>query len=123
MATTVKANLQLIYVSDIERSTAFYKDLLNDEPVMEVPRYVAFGVEGKALFALWSGAEAPQPGAPAYSEIGIMVPTGEDVDRLYVEWQERLDLDVVLEPVTEVFGRTFMIRDPDGHLIRVSPLD
>jgi predicted enzyme related to lactoylglutathione lyase len=30
---------------------------------------------------------------------------------------------VVEEPHDEVFGRTFVVTDPDGNLIRVSPID
>lgn len=30
---------------------------------------------------------------------------------------------VVEEPYDEVFGRTFVVADPDGNLVRVSPLD
>lgn len=30
---------------------------------------------------------------------------------------------VVDEPYDAVFGRTFVIADPDGNLIRVSPVD
>jgi predicted enzyme related to lactoylglutathione lyase len=30
---------------------------------------------------------------------------------------------VVEEPHDDVFGRTFVITDPDGNLIRVSPID
>jgi hypothetical protein len=30
---------------------------------------------------------------------------------------------VVEEPHDEVFGRTFVVADPDGNLIRVSPID
>jgi predicted enzyme related to lactoylglutathione lyase len=124
-ATTVPVtpNLQLVYVSDVERSTAFYKSLFKKDPIFTSPRYVAFSSSGDALFAIWTGGDKPELQTPRYSEIGIMLPTGQDVDNLYNEWKVNPDIHVVKEPHTEVFGRTFLVKDPDGHIIRVCPLD
>lgn len=119
----VSPNLQLVYVSDIERSSAFYKLLFKKNPIFTSPRYVAFSASGAALFAIWSGGDKPELQTPRYSEIGIMLPTGQDVDNLYNEWKMNPNIHVVKEPYTEIFGRTFLIKDPDGHMIRVSPLD
>ncbi len=118
-----KPNLQLIYVSDIKRSTELYKTLFNAEPVFKSPRYVAFSAGDGAFFALWTGGEKPDISVPRFSEIGILLPSNEEVDQLFETWKKNPDITVVKEPYTEVFGRTFMIQDPDGHLIRVSPLD
>lgn len=123
MTSSVRANLQLIFVSDIERSTALYKKLFQAEPIFTSPRYVAFSAGAEALFALWTGGETPDPQAQRYSEIGIMLPNQEDVAKLFEQWQNIPDLSVLREPYTEVFGLTFLVRDPDGHVIRVSPLD
>lgn len=123
MTVSAKPNLQLIYVSDIERSSNFYKTLFNAEPVFSSPRYVAFAVDGKALFAIWTGGTKPDVAAPRFSEIGIMLPSNEDVDCLFEEWRKNPDIKIVKEPHTEVFGRTFLAEDPDGHIIRVCPLD
>lgn len=123
MTISRKPNLQLVYVSDIERSTAFYKTLFNAEPVFSSPRYVAFTAGGEALFAIWTGGTIPDLAAPRFSEIGIMLPSNEEVDRLFEEWQKNSDIKIVQEPRTEVFGRTFLVADPDGHIIRVCLLD
>lgn len=82
-----KANLQLVYVSDINRSTAFYSRLFNTEPVFSTPRYVAFSAGEQNLFALWSGGTVPDPSLPRFSEIGIMLPSSKDVDNLYETWK------------------------------------
>ncbi len=116
-------NLQLIYVSDIERSTSFYKTLFNADPVFSSPRYVAFSAGSEALFALWTGGMKPDVSVPRFSEIGIMVPSNEEVDALFWKWRKNSDIKFLREPYTEVFGRTFLVQDPDGHIIRVSPLD
>jgi predicted enzyme related to lactoylglutathione lyase len=55
---TVRPNQQLIYVSDIAKSTDFYKKLFQYDPMLASPRYVVFGLDGKSNFALWSGAIA-----------------------------------------------------------------
>ncbi|KAA1193634.1 VOC family protein [Photorhabdus heterorhabditis] len=123
MTISSKPNLQLVYVSDIDRSTAFYQTLFNSEPVFSSPRYVAFSAGDEALFAIWSGGTKPDVAVPRFSEIGIMLPSSEDVDRFFAEWQKNPDIKIVQEPYTEVFGRTFLAEDPDGHIIRVCPLD
>ncbi|EJF79387.1 hypothetical protein MCO_00953 [Bartonella sp. DB5-6] len=121
----VTPNLQLVYVSNVEHSTAFYKFIFKKDPVFISPRYVAFASSGDALFAIWSGGDAPEENVPRFSEVGIMLPKGEDVDKLYAEWQEQttIEINVLKEPYTDIFGRTFLIKDPDGHIIRVCPLD
>jgi predicted enzyme related to lactoylglutathione lyase len=119
-----KPNLQLIYVSDIERSTVFYKTIFNTEPMFSSPRYVAFAADdkGEAVFAIWTGGTKPDADAPRFSEIGIMLPSSEDVDRLFNEWHKNSDIKIMREPYAEVFGRTFLVKDPDGHVIRVCPV-
>lgn len=117
-------NLFLIYVSDVERSTAFYSDLFNIEPTFTSPRYVAFEVAPGVLFAIWTGHnENVTRDTPRTSEVGLMVPqSSAAVDDVYKEWVAK-GVHVVKEPHDEVFGRTFVIADPDGNLIRVSPVD
>ena len=75
------------------------------------------------MFAIWSGGEKPDASIPRFSEIGIMLPTGKDVDQLFEEWRNNPEINVVQEPYDAVFGRTFLVKDPDGHIIRVCPLD
>ncbi|GAA1617436.1 VOC family protein [Brevibacterium sanguinis] len=117
-------NLFLIYVTDTEASTAFYSDLFGMEPEMVTPRYVSFEVAPDVLFAVWSGgAEAIARAGARTAEVGLMVPgSAEAVDRTFTEWKAK-GVSVVEEPHDAVFGRTFVVADPDGNLIRVSPVD
>lgn len=117
-------NLFLVYVSDVERSTAFYSKLFDIEPQMITPRYVPFEVAPGVLFAIWSGHdEAVTPDIPRSSELGLMVPSSQaSVDDVFTAWVAK-GATVVKEPYDEVFGRTFVVADPDGNLIRVSPVD
>jgi predicted enzyme related to lactoylglutathione lyase len=125
MSMTVSSpNLFLIYVTDVERATRFYSDLFDMTPQMTTPRYVSFEVAPGVLFALWSGrAGAVDANAPRFSEVGLMVPgSAAAVDAIHDEWVGK-GVTVVEAPHDEVFGRTFVVSDPDGNLIRVSPLD
>ncbi|KTS84865.1 glyoxalase [Microbacterium testaceum] len=117
-------NLFLIYVSDAEAATAFYGDLFEIEPTFVSPRYVAFEVAPGVLFALWTGRpEHAVPSTPRTSELGLMVPGGGSaVDEIFARWAAR-DVRVIEEPHDDVFGRTFVVADPDGNRIRVSPVD
>ena len=117
-------NLFLIYVTDVQHSTGFYRDLFEMEPVMVTPRYVPFEVAPGVLFALWSGrSDGVTPATPRTSELGLMLPGSRDaVDSCYAAWTAK-GVTVVEEPRDEVFGRTFVVADPDGNLIRVSPTD
>lgn len=117
-------NLFLIYVRDAERSTAFYCDLLEIEPIFTSPRYVAFEVAPGVLFALWTGRpEHATPDTPRTCEVGLMLPgPASAVDDTFARWVAK-GVQVKEEPHDDVFGRTFVITDPDGNLIRVSPVD
>lgn len=123
MPPTRSANLQLIYVSDIVRSTAYYSKIFNREPLFKSPRYVVFKIDGAAQFAIWTGGEKPDNTIKRFSEIGIMLATDDEVETLYQEWQNDTDIQFSKEIYTEVFGRTFLLEDPDGHMIRVCSVD
>ncbi|HEY4614844.1 MAG TPA: VOC family protein [Citricoccus sp.] len=117
-------NLFLVYVRDAEAATAFYSALFEIEPTFTSPRYVAFEVAPGVLFALWTGrSEHAHPGTERTSELGLMVPgPASAVDETFARWLAR-GARVVEEPYDDVFGRTFVVADPDGNLIRVSPVD
>lgn len=117
-------NLFLVYVTDVERATAFYRDLFEMEPVAATPRYVPFEVAPGVLFALWSGrGDTVTATTPRTSEVGLMLSGSKAaVDDCYTKWTAK-DVTVIEEPHEDVFGRTFVIADPDGNLIRVSPVD
>ncbi|WP_299588541.1 VOC family protein [uncultured Microbulbifer sp.] len=118
-----KPNLQLIYVSDVKRSTEYYKDLFNFEPHFVTPRYVVFKIDGEADFAIWSGGEVPENDFPRFTEIGINLASDSEVKALYQEWKNDPKINFYKELHTDVFGETFLIKDPDGHVIRVSSAD
>lgn len=117
-------NLFLIYVRDAQAATAFYSDLFEIKPTFSSPGYVAFEVAPGVLFSLWSRrGEHAVPATPRTSEVGLMVPrSGSSVDDVYARWTAK-GVQIVEEPHDTVFGRTFVITDSDGNLIRVAPVD
>lgn len=117
-------NLFLIYVRDAGAATAFYRKLFEVDPVFTSPRYVAFEVAPGVLFALWTGrSEFATPSTPRTCEVGLMVPgSASAVDEIHARWSAA-GVRVAEEPHDDVFGRTFVVTDPDGNLIRVSPVD
>jgi predicted enzyme related to lactoylglutathione lyase len=117
-------NLFLIYVKDVGRSTQFYRELFEIDPVMETPRYVPFEIAPGVLFAIWSGGGAEvTPSTPRSAELGVMLPGGAlAIDELFQTWVAK-GAGIVEEPHDDVFGRTFVVSDPDGNLIRASPTD
>ncbi|MGN0040011.1 MULTISPECIES: VOC family protein [unclassified Rhodococcus (in: high G+C Gram-positive bacteria)] len=44
------------------------------------------------------------------------------MDEIFSRWSAT-GAEVVEKPHDDVFGRTFVIADPDGNLIRVAPVD
>jgi len=71
-------NLFIVYVTDIERATNFYRDLFEIEPVMITPRYVPFEVAPGVIFALSNrGGEQVDPKTPRSFVVGLMVPRTE----------------------------------------------
>lgn len=120
-------NLFLIYVRDAAESARFYGDLFDMEPTFTSPFFISFDISGGVSFAVWSGedagARAADAGETPRHEIGLTLPGGAaEIDARFAQWRAK-GLHVVSEPHDAVFGRTFVVADPDGHLIRVSPVD
>ncbi|QEK38778.1 VOC family protein [Candidatus Cytomitobacter primus] len=115
---TIRPNLQIIYVSNMESSTAFYEKLFDAKPVFANPGYVEFAAGADSSFAICEGTRTPDTSIVRFSEIGIHVKSTEDVDVFFDKWQNELDVKVVQKPTDECYGRTFAVSDPDGHIIR-----
>jgi hypothetical protein len=43
------------------------------------------------------------------------------VEDLYHKWKKDGAIEFAKELYKEVFGFTFLVKDPDGHVVRVSP--
>ncbi|QEU89937.1 VOC family protein [Streptomyces kanamyceticus] len=115
----------IVYVNDAPAAARFYAELLESEPNFETPEYIGFDLGEGADLAVWSGAfdGSLTPAVPRTSEVCLTLDGGPDViDRHFEKWVAK-GVRVVSEPHDTVFGRTFVVADPDGNLIRVAPVD
>ncbi|WP_427018461.1 VOC family protein [Pseudarthrobacter sp. P1] len=117
-------NLFLLYVKDPQASATFYTDLLGQEPVASFPGYVAFDIGHGMLLSLWAHHRIGAPFAETgfRSEIAFLVSGDGAVDAMHRDWTGR-GIPIEQDPHDDVFGRTFVALDPDGHRIRVCPRD
>lgn len=85
---------------------------------------MAFEIAPGVLFSLWTGrSELAVSHIPRTCEVGLMMPgPAPVVDETFTGWVSQ-GVRVVEEPYDDVFGRTFVVADPDGNLIRVPPVD
>lgn len=115
-------NMVIVYVSDAPASARFYAELFDIEPSFETPRFVSFPLTDGFDLALWSGV-SDHLTAPRTSELCVTVDGGpEQIDQRFRDWTAK-GVKTVEEPHDEVFGRTFVVADLDGNLIRVAPVD
>ncbi|MFI1461482.1 VOC family protein [Nocardia carnea] len=117
-------NMFIVYVRDAAAAARFYGDLFEMKPVFETPRFIAFDLGGGIQLAVWSGVEEGFSFTGSRtSELCLALPGGpEEIDNHFRKWVDK-GVDIVAEPYDEVFGRTFVVADPDGNLIRVAPVD
>lgn len=117
-------NMFIVYVSDAPASARFYGDLFEMTPSFETPAFIAFELASGVQLALWSRAEVDLAETSVRTgEVCLAVESApESVEALFAKWKGK-GVQVVSEPSDEGFGRTFVIADPDGNLIRVAPVD
>ena len=92
----------VVYTRDMERATAFYRDVLGLEPEFESPHWTTFRT-GACTLALHAGSEVPDPTfevADAPAERERLIAMGVEVTE-------------IREPVAGL--RVFDARDPDGN--------
>lgn len=115
----------IVYVSDVARGVDFYRQLFAIEPdFFPSPGFATFALGGDVHLALWSGHDDALAGNPVRtSEVTLCLTGGpEAIDRQYRAWMD-LGVTVLEAPQEAVFGRTFVVADPDGNRIRVAPVD
>ncbi|HEU0002936.1 MAG TPA: VOC family protein [Ktedonobacteraceae bacterium] len=107
----------IVYVSNMQRSLAFYRDTLGLTLKFTSPGWTEFvtGTTTIALHVVGSGDEKPdtqQPLPPAgQAQIGFMV---DDLEATYEALKAR-DVVFSLPPKTQNSGaRLAVLRDPDG---------
>ena len=112
--TITKANYLGIVVNDIAAATAYYRDSLGfvvDEAESVPGFFTQFKLAGDTTLALQAVTEAPNG---QLFQPGLLV---ENIDALYAQWQAQ-GVDLLGEPTDRPFGRTFLFRTPEGHVLR-----
>ena len=114
----------ILYVEDVNASTAFYRRALGEEPVETFEGFAVFALTEDVTLGLQArdGIDPEAVGAPGSVELSMSNATRDDVDRLHRSWSE-LGFPMALEPTELAFGYTFVATDPDGHRLRVCATD
>jgi catechol 2,3-dioxygenase-like lactoylglutathione lyase family enzyme len=108
------------FVRDLEAATAYYRDRLGlpfDEAQSIPGQGAHFELPGGVALGVFQ-ADAAQTDGPYY-ELGLIV---DDADEMYQVWKERSVEFVEAAPEDMPFGRTFRLRTPEGHCIRIIQL-
>lgn len=117
-------NMFIVYVGDAPAAARFYGDLFAMQPSFETPGFVAFDLGSGVQLALWSRSAVDLASTSVRTSEVCLTLEGapESIDALFESWKGK-GVRVVSEPHDDVFGRTFVVADPDGNLIRVAPVD
>src|SRR5262245_51166699 len=85
---TPNLGFALLFVSNPQKSSLFYQEILGIKPIEESPTFVMFALKNDVMLGLWSKHTAePRVEAPA-GALEICFPT-EDVDALYEQWGKK----------------------------------
>lgn len=120
-----RPDMFIVYVSSVAATVDFYRRLFEIEPAFfPSPGFASFELAGGVQLALWSSHGEDLGESPRRtSEVCLCLAGGpEQIDEHYRVWTD-LGVAVVEEPHDEIFGRTFVIADPDQNRIRVAPVD
>lgn len=112
-----------LYVSDLERAEAFYRDVLGLEVIAEKPGRHVFFRAGESVLLLFrpeatlQGGAVPPHGARGPGHVALGIPKSS-----FEAWQERLQqhgVEIEQETTWPRGGRSLYFRDPDGNSIEL----
>lgn len=119
----------ILYVDDLPRAVAFYRDVLGFEPMTgDVSRFQSFRVGGAQVLLLFKrggtvqptvvpGGTIPPHDGSGPHHIGFAIKAA-----VYEPWRQRLvtaGLTIESETHWPRGGRSLYFRDPDGHLLEL----
>lgn len=110
----------LLFVTNPQKSSQFYRDLFSIEPIEESATFVLFALSNGVMLGLWSKYTA-EPRVEALAGGSELCFPTDNVDDLYEQWSKK-HVTVAQKPTDLDFGRTFVILDLDGHRIRAYKL-
>lgn len=117
-----------LFVEDIKKMVSFYTDILGFETDWDGGPFASFKVKDGGLFMFdrkefsesMNQPYSPPRGFNTTMEIGIGVPSPNDVDREYDRLTALGVQSLTGEPVTRPWGqRNFFFADPEGNYIEI----
>jgi predicted enzyme related to lactoylglutathione lyase len=106
-------------VQDVGSSVAFYQSLLRLDVLIDHGWYAELGVQAKTLIAFVQSGHETVPAITATPPRGVLVSFEVDsADAVYAN-AVALRCPVLVDLVTELGQRHFMVADPDGAVIDV----
>lgn len=111
----MRINYAMVFVSDMDRSVAFYRDVVGLPLKFQSPGWSEFATEGATLALHSSGEDVAASGNTASGQAGSCRP-GFGVGDLDAFHQRMVTQQVpCIQPPTPVFGaRVAQYTDPDG---------
>ncbi len=123
----IRFNMIGIFVNDLKKMMAFYRDVIGLEVKQIIGSYAEFEHEG-IQFAMFERAKLPEwlGSTPTYPsgvngtfELGIDLPYFKDVDFEF-ERVVKAGAKPIMEPRDTPWGqRSSVVADPDGNLIEI----
>ena len=116
----MRVNYAIVFVSDMNRSVAFYRDVLGLPLKFQSPGWTEFATEGATLALHAAGGAGAEPDAAEHSPAGRCRPGlgVADLDAFHRRMVEK-NVRCLQEP-KDVFGsRVAQYADPDGLPISV----
>lgn len=117
-------NSLILYVSDVDISTEFYRKILKAEPLQRFEDFTVFSLSDQFVLGL-QAKDAIDPKAQDQFggfELCLGDVTKETVDAMYAQFVKD-QVSILMAPCTLDFGYTFVALDPDGHRLRVCATD
>lgn len=117
-----------LYVEDVRRTVAFYREVLDATPLVSEERFAALEVAGRNVLLVFKHAAAAAPTVTA----GGVIPPHDAQGRVHLAfaidadqfeaWKARLEGAGVAVESTVAWprgGRSMYFRDPDGHSVEL----
>jgi lactoylglutathione lyase len=114
-----KLNYCIVFASDMDRATAFYRDVLGFRVTFESPEWTEFAT-GETTLALHKARDAAEPSA-ARSRAGTCQfgMTVDDIDRFHDTVLAKGTTCIEPPHLQDFGGRLALYADPDGLLFSV----
>jgi predicted enzyme related to lactoylglutathione lyase len=109
-----KLGLVMVVVRDMERSFAFYRDVLGLKPLIHQANWSQLDA-GNIIIGLHPDGDEVKVSPTTGMSIGIYV---DDMDRAVTEIRRRFG-KIAIGPRQDPFGRWALVFDPDGYSIQI----